>query len=75
VSEVSSATSGRFGFRTDFPSMCAILNRHAAADKALIVAWGSKMETLRVPSATQRRKMGIPNNIVYGLPDAVIVMH
>jgi hypothetical protein len=29
VSEVLAATSGRFGFRTDFP-MCAILNRHAA---------------------------------------------
>lgn len=35
--KVSAATSGRFGFRPNFPPTCAILNRNAATEKTLTV--------------------------------------
>jgi hypothetical protein len=61
-------TDSRSGLRSEAPPRCAIWNRHAAAGDASIVARGSKMKTLGLPSATRGPKMEILNKISAWLP-------
>jgi len=66
ASEIVAATTARFGFRTDLPPKCAIVNRRDAAEDSLIVASVPKWKAQGPRSATRKPKMEIPSEYLPG---------